>query len=159
MNVVLWHNECLSHIFSHSLVNEAYSSIRQEFYQPHNLRLKYSNCFSSNGLVKMSAICSRVSMGLMTTVLLWTNCLKWWYFNAMCFVRGVNFGFSATLMQLLLSSQAVQIILGGLSLAGRKSWMSFIKLRKGKTCRIDMESAIYSDSVVLRAISDCNLLC
>ena len=77
---------------------------------------------------------------------------------AMCFVRGVNFGLFATVMQISLSSQTVQRNTGSLVNIPNNPTVSFTRPRNGITSRIALDRAMYSLSVVLRAISVCNLL-
>ncbi len=76
----------------------------------------------------------------------------------MCFVRGVNLGLSATLIQLWLSSQTLQKNLGEPAGSGRAELISYIKFKNGSTSRIAIDNAIYSASVVLNAIYVCILL-
>ena len=77
---------------------------------------------------------------------------------ATCFVLGVNFGLFATVIQLSLSSQTVQRKTGSLVSSPNKSAVSFIRLIKGINSRIEVDRAMYSLYVVLRAISVCILL-
>ena len=114
--------------------------------------------FSPKVLVKISAIFSVVSMDLMMIVPSLTNRQKWWYLMAMCFVRGVNFGIFATVIQLSLSSQTVQLNNGSLVNSPNNPAVSFMRPRNGFTSRIVLDRAIYSLSVVLREISICNLI-
>ena len=97
----------------------------------------------TKGFVNMSAFCSKVSIGLIRTVLLATNCLKWWYFKAICLVRGVNLGLSATLIQLRLSSQTVQKNLSLDFFTGRKDLISPMRLMNGSTSHMDIDKAMY----------------
>ena len=127
-------------------------------HHPHNSLLRYTNFDWLSGFVNISDVCSRVSIGLILTVPLETNYLKWCYFKAMCFVHGVNFRLSATLMQLRLSSQTVQKKVGLSSVMGKNYCIYFIKLRNGKTSRISIDSSMYSYSVVISAISVHNFL-
>ena len=53
---------------------------------------------SLRGFVKISAICNAVSQYRTETNLFLTNVLKWWYFSAMCLVRGLIFGVNTPLI-------------------------------------------------------------
>ena len=77
---------------------------------------------------------------------------------ATCFVRGVNFGLFATVMQLSLSSQTVQQNTGFLVNIPNNPAVSFMIPKNGITSCIALDRAMYSLSVVLREISVCNLL-
>ena len=76
----------------------------------------------------------------------------------MCFFREVNFWLLATLMQLSLSYQTVQRNTGFLVNSPNNPAVSFMKPKKGITYRIALDRAMYSLSVVLRAISFLSLL-
>ena len=91
-------------VSSHSLG----SSDGNKTYQPMRSNRSFRNINLSSGFVKISASWSFVSIGKTEIVLSATCFLKWWYLIAICFVLGVNFELSATLMQLLLSSNTVQ---------------------------------------------------
>ena len=66
-------------------------------------------------------------------------------------------GAVATLMQLVLSSNTLHFIVG--STCTFTIFPNYsIKFIKGITSRIDWDNVIYSASVVLNAISVCNLL-
>ena len=67
-------------------------------------------------------------------------------------------GAVATLMQLVLSSKTLHFIVGDTCVTFTIFPNSSIKFIKGMTSRIDWDNAIYSASVVLNAISVCNLL-
>ena len=67
-------------------------------------------------------------------------------------------GLSATLMQLRLSSQTLQKNFGSSWLTGKNERISSMRFKKGSTSRIATDNAMYSASVVLKAISVCNLL-
>ena len=77
---------------------------------------------------------------------------------AMGFVRGVNFGLFATVMQLTLSSQTVQRNTGYLVNSPNNPAVSFMRPKNGITSRITLDKAMYSLSVVIREIYVCNLL-
>ena len=76
----------------------------------------------------------------------------------MCFFRGVNFVLFATVMQISLSSQIVQRNTGSQVYSPNNPAVSFMRPKNGITSRITLGRAMYSLSVVLRAISVCNLL-
>ena len=63
-------------------------------YHPQNLCRRYTNASLGNALVKISAICLRVSIACIHTCdhLYITCSQKWWYFNAICFVHGCILG-------------------------------------------------------------------
>ena len=111
-----------------------------------------------SGFVKIWASWSFVSIGKMEIVLSATCFRKWWYLIAICVVLGVNFELSATLMQLLLSSNTLQWNYGLGLWRGKTSPTSTIKFMKGITSLIAWDRAMYSDSVVLKYISVCSLL-
>ena len=75
------------------------------------------------------------------------------------FVFGMILGLVATLMQLSLSSQTLQLKTGVVIFRSKIPDISFKRLRNGITSHIAEVRAIYSLSVVLRAISVCSLLC
>ena len=77
---------------------------------------------------------------------------------AMCLVLGVNFGAFATVMQLSLSSQTVHLKTGFLAKMPNVSEISCSKPMNGITSLIAVLRAMYSLSVVLRAISVWSLL-
>ena len=77
---------------------------------------------------------------------------KWWYLMAICFFLGVNFGLFATVIQLSLSSQTVQRNTRYLVISPNKTTVSFIILKNGINYIIEVDRAMYSLSVVLRAI-------
>ena len=79
-------------------------------------------------------------------------------FDSNMFVLGVNLGLLATLMQLSLSSQTLHLNSGFLGNNPNMAEISFSKLRNGMVSRMDEESAMYSLSVVLSAISVWSLL-
>ena len=130
----------------------------RHYHQPIIWCRKKQKLFSPKGLVKISAIFSVVSMDLMMIVPSLTNRQKWWYLMAMCFFRGLNFELFATLMQLSLSSQTVQRNTGYLVNSPNNPAVSFTRPINGITSRIALDREMYSLSVVLRAISVCNLL-
>ena len=86
------------------------------------------------------------------------NCLKWWYFSAMCFVRGENFVDSAIEIHDWLSSQTEH------TKSGEPVYTSIIlarsssKVISGMTSRKACDNAMYFASAVLSAISLCSLL-
>ena len=128
------------------------------YHQPICWCRKKQKLFSPKGLVRISEICSAVSMDLMMIVPSLTNHLKWWCLMAMCFVQGVNFGLFATVIQLSLFSQTVQRNTGSLVNGPNNPAVSFIIPKNGITSRIALDREMYSISVVLRAIYVCNLL-
>ena len=141
-------------VFSHSLG----SSAGNKAYHPMRSNFSFLNMTLSSGFVKMSASWSFVSIGKMEIILSATCYRKWWYLIAMCFVLGVNFELSATLMQLLLSSNTLQWNSGLGSWRGKNLPTSTIKIMKGITSLIAWYRSMYSDYVVLKAISVCSLL-
>ena len=72
--------------------------------------------------------------------------------NSNIFVLDENLLYSATAVQILLSSETLQ------NTSGFGRWISFINAINSITSRIACLSAIYSASVVLKAIYVCNLL-
>ena len=141
-------------VFSHSLG----SSGENKTY--HNMRsnISFLNMTLYSGFVKISASWSFVSIWKIEIVLSATCFRKWWYLTAMCFILGVNFELSDTLMQLLLSSNTLQWNSGLGLWRGKNSPTSTIKFMKGITSLIAWYRAMYSDSVVLKAIYVCSLL-
>ena len=77
---------------------------------------------------------------------------------AICFVLGVKFGFFATVIQFLLSSQTVQQNTGYIVSSPNKPTVYFIIIINGINYLIEVDRAMYSLSVVLREISVCILL-
>ena len=141
-------------VFSHSLG----SSTGNKTYHPMRSNLSFLNMTLSSGFVKISASWSFVSIGKMKIVLSATCFRKWWYLIAICFVLGVNFELSATLMQMLLSSNTLQWNYGLGLWRGKNLPTLTIKFVKGVTSLIAWDRAIYLDSIVLKAISVCSLL-
>ena len=130
----------------------------RHYHQPISWCHKKQKLFSPKGLAKISAIFSVVSMDLMMIVPSLKNLWKWWYLMEMCFVRGVNFGLFATVMQLSLSSQTLQRNTAYLVNSPNNPAVSFMRPRNGITSGIALDRAIYSLSVVLREIYVCNLI-
>ena len=141
-------------VFSHSLGSIAGKKTNH----PMRSNLSFLNMTLSSGFVKISASCSFVSIGKMEFVLSATCYRKWWYLIAMWFVICVNFEFSATLMQMLLSSNTLQWNSGLGLWRGKTSPTSTINFIKCITPLIAWDRAMYSDYVVLKAISVCSLL-
>ena len=77
---------------------------------------------------------------------------------AMCFFQGVKFGLFATVMQLSFSFQTVQRNTGSLVNSSNNLAVSFMRPKNGITSRISLDRAMYSLSVVLRAIYVCKFL-
>ena len=77
---------------------------------------------------------------------------------AMCFFRGVNFGLFENLMRLSLSSHTVQRNTGSLVNIPNNPAVSFMRPKNGITSRISLDRAMYSLSVVLRAIYVCKFI-
>ena len=69
-----------------------------------------------------------------------------------CFVLGVNFGIFVTVIQISLSSQTVQQNTGSLFSSPDKPAVSFIRIINGINSRIEVNRAMYSLFVVMRAI-------
>lgn len=104
----------------------------------------------------MSAICCLVSMWWIVTIPSDTNLRKWWYLMTICFVQGVNFGLSATLIQLTLSLKSLQWNLGfGLKNSNTVP-ISSKRLRNREVSSTFWERTMYSASVVLRAL-ECHI--
>ena len=126
--------------------------------QPWILQRKYSNCTLGMTFVNISASCSFVSIDLILRILFLTCCLKWWYFTAMCLVWGQYLGLLANYLAPSLSSNMVHLTVdcgvGSLRINNSSSNSS----RKGIISRVDWDRAIYSASVVMRAISVYNLI-
>ena len=120
--------------------------------------LRYRKASSVTGFVKISAVCSLVSMCINLMIFFWTNLRKWLYLIEICFVLGVNFGYSVTLMQVVLSSKTWQDTSGVGSCTGKTRDIFFIRNMKGTTSLIALDSAMYSASVVDSTISVCSLL-
>ena len=144
-----WHS-WLEWIFSYSLVIKCYHPII--FFR------RCRNRSPDSGFVKISAVCSVVPIEKILICPLLTNDLKWWYFSAICFVRGVMLGDVATLIQLVLSLKTLHLTIGGMSGMNSTCLNSSSMFIIGITSLIDCDSATYSDSVVLKAISVCSLL-
>ena len=104
----------------------------------------------------MSAICNFVSTYRTEIVLLRTNERKWWYFNAICLVRDLIFGTLTRSMHPLLSSKTVQWTVGMVQEKVKTGCNSCRSPIRGMTSRSDCDRAMYSLSVVERAISVCS---
>ena len=81
--------------------------------------------------------------------------LKWWYLIEMCSVLVENLLYSATEMQLWLSSNTLQKTSIWLSKIIDTFYITAVKIIM---LRIDCINEIYSASIVLKVISICNLL-
>ena len=147
VGLVLYSIKC-----SHSLV-----TIRevQDISYSHSLL----NYILGNALVNMSAIWSLVEICSIVIVLFATCDLKWCNLNERCLVLGLVLCLVAILMQLMLSWEVLQVILGVILCMwnpccsnSTSKWMIPI------TSRSADDNAIYSASVVLNAIRGCNLL-
>ena len=103
-------------VFSHSLG----ISSGNKTYQTMRSNLSFLDMTLSSDFVKIPASWSFVSIGKMEIILSATCYRKWWYLIAIFLVLGVNFELSATLIQLLLSSNTLQ-------------WNSGLGLWRGKT--------------------------
>jgi len=103
---------------SHSLHIHMASLFYIHHYHPHSRFLRRWNCGLGNALVRMSASCSWVEM-------YWTFIFrsspfgpgtvqdrKWWYWIAICFVRGRSFGNFASSIAPALSSNSWHRICG-----------------------------------------------
>jgi len=126
------------------------------------------HCFA-RGFVKMSAIFSTVLALMISRFPLQIWSWKWWYLIEMCFVLGLNcMSVVAKMMHALLSSN---ILVGGsleaCILSTVEEGINWIKLycsiswstwRKGSKSLVAIESAIYSLSVIDKAISLWSLL-
>ena len=110
------------------------------------------------GFVNISACWSSVRTYWISISLLSTNRRKWWYFNAMCLVLGVNFCVVAIAIHDWLSSHTLHRNVGGVIRSGNSAWSSFNNVMRGITSRRAVERAIYSASAVLSAISVWSLL-
>jgi hypothetical protein len=77
----------------------------------------------------------------------------------MCFVQGVNLGFSAITIPRLIVLANFDDNLGEGKYNGKTSFISRIKVARGIVSLRAANKAIYSGSAVDRAISVCNLLC
>jgi len=135
-------------------------------------RRRCSNLIRPSGLVKMSAQFCADSTLVISRDPLWIWSWKWWNLKEMCFVLGLK-----------LDSMVASTIHAVLSLYTRDGEITDLKdglamesgsvvdretnecvtmccrmRRKGSNCRVAVERAIYSLSVVNNAISDCNLL-
>jgi hypothetical protein len=99
--------------------------------------------------VKISASWSSVLIHLMVMSLPICD-KKWWYFSAMCFVRGLILGDFTRSTQPLLSSKNVEC--SSPVTAASSSNKFFIGMRS----RMAWDNAMYSASVVDKAISVCS---
>ena len=126
-------------------------------YQCINFLRNFTNCGLGKGLVNISAVCSFVEICSIQIVLFITYDRKWWSLMDKCLVRGLVLWFVAIFRQLMLSSNVLHTIFGvnlcmviPLASNSRNKWMTAI------TSLNAVDKAIYSASVVLRAMSDCN---
>ena len=113
---------------------------------------------SGNRFVNISAYWSFVEMRCTRNVPLRTCSLKWWYLTAMCFVLGRFLGTLASSSQAVLSSNILAWQFTSTSGMPTASCTSLSNCFKWISSRHAVLSAMYSLSVVLRAISVCSLL-
>ena len=128
---------------------------RHLIYHPMINFLKYLNWDNANGLVKISACCILVSMGLISIFPLSTQALKWWYLIAICFVLGLILGTFASSSAPLLSLNTLQCIIGLFIAMLKTSETSSINPLSGIASLKAVDKAIYSLSHADNAISDC----
>ena len=137
------------------------SSTHSLFHVSQDMRgfLNLQNWGLGRGLVKISANCSLVDI-CSTVIVFLTICdLKWCSLRDRCLVRGRVLWLFAILTQLILSSNVRHLMMGVEAWRGKACC-----LRSSKRCIIPItsrsaeERAIYSASVVLRAMSDWTLL-
>ena len=102
-----------------------------------------TNSASFNSLVKISPRCRVVYIYHMNTILSFTKDLKWWYFNAICFVRGLMRAVSTRSMNPLLSSKIVQWMVGADVLDDITAFNSLRNYINIITYLIDWYRAIY----------------
>ena len=106
----------------------------------------------------MSAVCSLISIGKISIILFFTNCLKWWYLRAIRLDLGENFCAAASEIQLLLSSKTLQWNFGFFRFKGNTSFISFSRFTKGMSSLVAWLRAVYSASVLDTAVYVCNLI-
>ena len=122
-------------------------------YHPMSSLLNLTKITLSSGFLKMWANWSLVSIGKIWIDPSATKYLKWWYLIVIYFVLGVNLGLSTTLLQLRFYLKTLQWNLRIGLCSVKTSPTSIMRFIKGIISCIACDSAIYSDSVVLRAIS------
>ncbi len=133
-------------------------------YHPRSIWRRCSNLNWTRGFVKMSALLESVGTLTICRDPLITWSLKWWYFNAICFVRGLKLELvvARTIHAALSSniwdgSRVEPLILSWGEVLGREIKlcvsMSKRSWRRGKSSRAAELRAMYSLSVADKAIS------
>ena len=122
-------------------------------HHPMNFSLIYSKVSLGSGFVKISPCCSFVSTLTIINFPDKTHSLKWWYFIAMCLVLGLYFGTFASSSAPLLSSNRVHFIVNSVQDISNILDISNIRPLMGIRSLAAVDKAMYSASVVLRAIS------
>ena len=124
----------------------------------YNFLYRYMKNASLSGLVKVSAVCSLLSIQHILIILFSMKLRKWWYLKEICFVIGHNLLYSATEIHILLSSDTLQKtpFFGRCILKIKYNF--FINAIKFITSLNAYINVIYSASVVLKTIYVCNLL-
>ena len=120
---------------------------------------RVKNASFESGLVRISTSCSLVGVYVISNCPDFSLDLKWWYFNAMCLVRGEIFVPLAILIQDWLSLWNWHTNLGFCRRRGNTLLIYSIIVISGKTSGKADDNAMYFASAVLRAISVCNELC
>ena len=119
---------------------------------------RVNNASFESWLVRISASFSSVCVYVISTLPDFTLYMKWWYFNAMCLVRGEKFVPVAIFIQDWLSLWTWHTNLGFCMRIGNTLLISSIIVISGNTSRKADDNAMSSASVVLRAIPVCNKL-
>ena len=127
-------------------------------HHPDNFLCRYMNNSLSSGSVKISTVCSCVSIYHIRIILFCTNIWKWWYLIVICFVLGDIFLVSATAIKPWLPSNTLQDTSVFLRCIMKIKETSLTNSIEGITSRIAWLNKIYSASMVLKAIYICNLL-
>jgi hypothetical protein len=128
------------------------------FGQPMSNCLNTANCESPSGFVNISATYLEDSRYVIDIVPSFTCLRKWWYFRAICSLRGLIRGALTRSMQPWLSSCILQCTTGVAGSNGIECYNSRKWPTRGSISRRDCDNAMYSASVVDKAISLCNLL-
>ncbi len=127
------------------------------YHQPRSLVWSMVNFCNGSGLVNISVNWLSVEIHLIWIWPLRTCSLKWWYLIAIWRVLGHMVGADMKSTHPLLSLNTVEWVLATVMESWQMELSSCIMGRIGIKSWREVESKIYSASVVDNAISDCNL--
>ena len=122
-------------------------------FHPSNMWQSRKKRWSLRGFVNRSAFCISILQYLMITILDFINDMKWWYFKAMCLVRGEIFRDWSIFIQDWLYSWTVHMKFGYTRRIGNILLISSKNFINGITSLRSWYRAMYYASAVLRTIS------